>query len=92
MIRIVRCVVGIEGLLAVLLLALLLSACAVGPEYARPPVEIPSGYKEGAVAATPPSTKKLAPPPPGWVIAEPKDAAFRGAWWKVFGDAELNGL
>jgi NodT family efflux transporter outer membrane factor (OMF) lipoprotein len=90
--RIRGCTVRSGALPAVLLLALLLSGCAVGPRYARPPVEIPSGYKEAATAPTPPGTTKLAPPPPGWVIAEPNDAASRGAWWRVFGDAELNGL
>ncbi|HEX4585029.1 MAG TPA: efflux transporter outer membrane subunit [Burkholderiaceae bacterium] len=80
----------------VLLFALLLSACAVGPRYVRPAAEVPTGYKEGETAGDaskpPPSTTKLAPPAPGWVSAEPNDAALRGAWWKVFGDTELDAL
>jgi NodT family efflux transporter outer membrane factor (OMF) lipoprotein len=81
---------------AVCLLALALSACAIGPEYVRPSVDVPTAFKESkppagradsAVATTP-----QAPPAPGWVSARPNDAASRGAWWKVFGDEQLNTL
>src|SRR5260370_14544193 len=27
-----------------------------------------------------------------WQVAQPADAASRGEWWKIFGDAELNTL
>jgi len=78
------------------LLTLLLAACAVGPRYVRPPAEVPTGYMEGGAAGTartsPVGTTQLAPPTPGWVSAQPNDAALRGAWWKVFGDGELNAL
>ncbi len=35
--------------------ALALSACAVGPDYQRPAVELPQGWQAGAVAATTPA-------------------------------------
>ncbi|MHC1730071.1 MAG: efflux transporter outer membrane subunit [Syntrophobacteraceae bacterium] len=55
-------------------LPLLLSACAVGPDYRRPDVaEItPSDWR--------------------WKIAEPKDDAPKGDWWRVFNDPVLDGL
>jgi NodT family efflux transporter outer membrane factor (OMF) lipoprotein len=28
----------------------------------------------------------------GWKVAQPGDAMLRGAWWKIFGDPELNAL
>jgi NodT family efflux transporter outer membrane factor (OMF) lipoprotein len=89
------------------LLALLLSACAVGPDYVRPTVDVPTAFKEGTAAGTsappssapdgatpgkPVSTTPQAPPVPGWVNAQPNDAASRGAWWKVFGDDQLDAL
>jgi NodT family efflux transporter outer membrane factor (OMF) lipoprotein len=56
--------------------ALLLSACAVGPNYVRPPVSTPPTYKEAE----------------GWARAEPADAAPRGDWWTIFNDPLLNQL
>ena len=56
--------------------ALLLAACAVGPEYKRPQVVAPPAYKESK----------------DWKIAEPGDAVPRGKWWMVFGDPLLNEL
>jgi len=52
----------------------LLSACVVGPNYHRPPVQVPPAYKtEGP-----------------WRVAAPKDSIPKGAWWGVFNDAELS--
>lgn len=62
------------------LVALLVSACAVGPDYVRPPVETPAAYKELATTGA------------NWKPAEPRDDAPRGKWWEIFGDAELNAL
>jgi NodT family efflux transporter outer membrane factor (OMF) lipoprotein len=42
------------------------------------------GYKE----ATPDAYKENS----NWQVAQPADAASRGEWWKIFGDAELNTL
>ena len=54
----------------------LLSGCAVGPDYVRPPAEVPASYKEIE----------------GWKVAEPKDHLIRGAWWEIFNDPYLNSL
>jgi NodT family efflux transporter outer membrane factor (OMF) lipoprotein len=56
----------------------------VGPKYVKPPVPIAPGYKE----ATPDAYKESS----NWQVAQPADAASRGEWWKIFGDAELNTL
>ncbi|HZV92512.1 MAG TPA: efflux transporter outer membrane subunit [Caldimonas sp.] len=53
-----------------------LGACTVGTPYVRPDAPTPPAYKEAA----------------GWVPAEPADALERGAWWTLFGDAELDRL
>src|SRR6266581_3430344 len=53
-----------------------LSACMVGPNYVRPPADAPAAFKETQ----------------GWKSAQPRDAAIRGSWWEVFGDAQLNAL
>ncbi len=60
------------------LLALLLGGCMVGPDYKRPPAEMPAAFKEA--------------PPPGWKLATPNDAADRGAWWSIYNDKLLDTL
>jgi NodT family efflux transporter outer membrane factor (OMF) lipoprotein len=60
-----------------ILSAALLSACAVGPDYHRPTVDTAAMFKEA---------------PDGWKSAQPSDGAKRSDWWKVFGDATLDGL
>ncbi len=58
------------------LLPLLLSACAIGPNYVRPDVEAPAAYKELD----------------GWKRAQPNDAGMRGIWWQVYADPLLDSL
>ena len=58
------------------LLPLLLSACAIGPDYVRPTVEAPAAYKESN----------------GWKRAQPNDADIRGAWWQAYADPLLDSL
>ena len=60
----------------ILFALLLLSGCAVGPDYHRPDVATPAAYKEAG----------------DWKPAEPKDEAPRGNWWEIYGDADLNDL
>ncbi len=61
---------------AAVILALALAACAVGPDYRRPDVEVSAAYKEAA----------------GWKVAEPQDESNRGNWWEIFGDPQLSAL
>lgn len=63
-----------------LLTTLLLSACAVGPDYQRPSVATPAAFKEAPAADA------------GWLPAAPADALDRGRWWTLFGDAALDRL
>jgi NodT family efflux transporter outer membrane factor (OMF) lipoprotein len=54
-----------------------LSGCvAVGPDYLKPAAIVPVQYKEIK----------------GWKLASPRDAYPKGAWWRVFHDAELSRL
>ncbi|MCJ8178540.1 efflux transporter outer membrane subunit [Pseudomonas viridiflava] len=63
--------------LAMGLCVLLLSACAVGPDYHKPDMATPANFKAAA----------------GWKQATPRDDAMaRGAWWEVYNDKELNAL
>jgi NodT family efflux transporter outer membrane factor (OMF) lipoprotein len=59
-----------------LLVSLLMSGCAVGPDYRRPAVDTAPDYKEAA----------------DWKPTEPADALTRGEWWKIFKDDTLDGL
>ncbi|MES3000238.1 MAG: efflux transporter outer membrane subunit [Pseudomonadota bacterium] len=56
--------------------AAILAGCAAQPPYHRPSVEMPVAWKLEAP----------------WKAAQPDDGAIRGAWWKRFGDAQLDAL
>ncbi|HET8730616.1 MAG TPA: efflux transporter outer membrane subunit, partial [Moraxellaceae bacterium] len=62
--------------IAVAILAASLGACAVGPEYVRPKVDMPAQFAADA----------------GWQPARPRDGEPRGKWWEVYGDTSLNAL
>jgi NodT family efflux transporter outer membrane factor (OMF) lipoprotein len=55
---------------------LLLSACAVGPDYVKPKVETPAAFKEQV----------------GWKIAQPADLEVPVKWWELYHDPLLNSL
>jgi len=55
---------------------LLLTGCAVGPKYQRPPVEVPPAYKEAG----------------NWKTAQPNEQSLGGNWWEIFQDPQLNAL
>jgi NodT family efflux transporter outer membrane factor (OMF) lipoprotein len=57
-------------------LALVTTACTIGPKYEKPAVQVPADYKEVH----------------GWKVAQPRDGIPRGKWWEIFQDAQLNGL
>jgi len=54
----------------------LLTACAIGPDYKRPAVDVAAAFKEEN----------------GWKPTEPADSLGRGPWWHIYNDAVLNGL
>lgn len=56
---------------------LALGACAVGPDYVRPPAATPAAFKEV---------------PEGWKVAQPADAIARGTWWEIYSDPVLDEL
>ena len=61
---------------ACLLAALLLAACAVGPDYVRPALQLPAGFKED----------------PDWKPAQPSDGRISAPWWPIFNDQDLDAL
>lgn len=58
--------------------ALLLGACAVGPDYQRPAVQTGAAYRHA--------------PDGQWRQAQPGTIALAANWWRVFGDADLDGM
>jgi len=56
--------------------ALLLSGCAVGPDYHRPAAELPDAW----TVSIP------------WREAQPEDGELKGRWWEAFEDPALDGL
>lgn len=67
---------------ATLALCALLGACAVGPDYQRPELDVGASYKEAQ------GQQQVE----GWKPAQPRDEADRGKWWLVYGDYTLNAL
>jgi len=67
--------------LALTLIALVCSGCAIGPDYERPLAELPANWK------TLPGAK-----PDLWKPASPADALPKSDWWKAFNDPLLNDL
>jgi multidrug efflux system outer membrane protein len=65
-------------LVAVSLSWLVMTGCAVGPNYQRPVTEAPSAYKAASLGS--------------WKEGEPLDHVSKGEWWEVFGDETLNDL
>jgi NodT family efflux transporter outer membrane factor (OMF) lipoprotein len=60
-----------------LVLVTSLAACMVGPDYRKPEVQVPEGFKEGV----------------DWQRAEVNpQAAISSTWWRMYGDETLNGL
>src|SRR5271167_2413501 len=68
----------------VMVLALLLNGCMVGPKYKTPTAPVPGAFKEA-----PPASFKEGD---GWKTAQPGDQTIRGNWWELFGDTQLNAL
>ena len=61
---------------SILFVVALSTGCAVGPNYKRPPADVPGTWKgEGP-----------------WQTAAPKDAIPKGNWWELYHDEALNGL
>ncbi|KPX56852.1 Heavy metal RND efflux outer membrane protein, CzcC family [Pseudomonas amygdali pv. photiniae] len=67
---------GLIRPLALGLCVVLLSACAVGPDYQAPSMAAPAQFKAAE----------------GWRAATPGDAMAKGAWWEVYRDPQLNSL
>jgi len=61
---------------SLLALSLLLSACAVGPDYNRPGAPTPASFKETE----------------GWKVSQPQAVDADPDWWSVFNDPVLDGL
>jgi NodT family efflux transporter outer membrane factor (OMF) lipoprotein len=61
-----------------------LAGCRVGPQYVRPAVPLAPEFKESL-----PSNFKASD---GWKVAHPSDAQFKGDWWTLFNDPQLNAL
>jgi len=57
-------------------LLLVISGCAVGPDYKRPDAPVPASFKELK----------------GWREALPRDQEIKTKWWEAFGDTILNSL
>jgi NodT family efflux transporter outer membrane factor (OMF) lipoprotein len=74
----VRRVAALRGRICApaLLLAFLLTGCAVGPDYSREPAPVPTTFKELK----------------GWKRATPSDDLARGNWWAPFRDSRLDAL
>jgi NodT family efflux transporter outer membrane factor (OMF) lipoprotein len=69
--RLRRCAAG-----ALAAASMLAAGCKVGPDYERPPAELPAAWQ----------------PEAPWHEAAPNDAGLKGEWWTLFQDPTLNSL
>ncbi|HTW22358.1 MAG TPA: efflux transporter outer membrane subunit [Candidatus Baltobacteraceae bacterium] len=69
---------------ALVIAAVSVAGCTVGPKYHTPSVQTPAAYKE----VTPQNESSI----DNWKTAQPSDAAIKGKWWELFNDPELNAL
>jgi len=60
----------------VLVSAAMLAACAAGPAYVKPTLDLPSTWQLDAP----------------WRAAQPSDSLAKGAWWERFNDPDLSAL
>ena len=67
-----------------LVMAVGLAGCMVGPKYKTPAAPVPAAFKEA-----PPASFKEGD---GWKAAQPGDQTIRDNWWEMFGDPQLNTL
>ncbi|QAA95231.1 efflux transporter outer membrane subunit [Pollutimonas thiosulfatoxidans] len=74
--------------LGISVLALMLTACAVGPDYQRPAIDVGDTYKEMDRAQPMDGAQMNS----GWVRAQPADSLMPGNWWTLFNDPVLSGL
>lgn len=63
--------------IVLIITATFLSGCQLWPEYTRPPLDIPTNYKERFS---------------GWKLAEPQDQLSPENWWQAYQDPKLEGL
>ena len=66
--------------LSLFLLVATAASAAVGPDYQRPAVTAPAAYRD------------LPTDLGNWKAAVPADGLSRGSWWRIYGDATLDGL
>jgi NodT family efflux transporter outer membrane factor (OMF) lipoprotein len=67
-----------------LVAALALAGCSVGPKYHKPAAPVSTAYKENPENF--PEGQQV------WKVADSNAAMLRGKWWEIFNDAELNTL
>ncbi|MDB6062222.1 MAG: transporter [Verrucomicrobiaceae bacterium] len=65
---------------ALLLPFIILTGCAVGPDYQKPSLQAPLQWSEASTGDA------------IWKPATPVDGKTKGEWWEIFGDAQLNVL
>ena len=58
------------------LMGVVLSGCALGPNYQRPDAPMPLEFRHT----------------PGWKVAQPADLSASVAWWSLYQDAQLADL
>lgn len=54
----------------------IIAGCALGPDYVKPKINVPTDYKENKL----------------WKVAEPAQLNPKDPWWTVYRDAKLNEL
>src|SRR5271157_3910669 len=96
---------NVKRLATIAMLMLVATGCTVGPNYKRPSVDVPGGFRgaapsaDGAQSGTQSGEKKPEQQPeqqPGQSAAQPSQSAASSIgdekWWEVFQDPQLQEL
>ena len=73
-------------------IGLMLSACAVGPNYQRPAAPVAHGYVADDDPAATPQATAAAPGPGGNAQQLVRGMDIPGQWWRLFHSEPLNAL
>jgi len=78
---------------AILTLILLTAGCTVGPNYKRPSVDVPGGYRGAAPSAQPAKPSAQPSKDQSKLSAQPEASSLGDEkWWEVFQDKQLQEL
>src|SRR5271165_961180 len=87
---------NVKKLATIVMLISLATGCTVGPNYKRPSVDVPGGFRGAAPSQASPSSKEQKEDQSATAVSQPPQSATQSIgdekWWEVFQDPQLQEL